>query len=324
LVLEAMMYRFWFERALPARFHPLLAGAAILGAASDTPDDPLRALPAANAILAGSRIRYTAAVMDMAPGLKVIARHGIGYDNVDLAAATARGIAVTNTPDAPSIPTAEHTVALMLAAARRVTQSERLLRVATRQDYFADHDALELCGRTLAVVGLGRIGGRVATVGRALGMHVVGFDPLARPERFAELGVEPATTLEAALGVADVVTLHVPLMAETHHLFDAARIAQIKPGAILVNCARGGLVDEAALLDALERRHLRAAALDVFESEPPHGHPLLQRDDVVCTPHVGGASDLSKERLVSGAIEQALMALRGERPRFCVNPEVYR
>jgi lactate dehydrogenase-like 2-hydroxyacid dehydrogenase len=102
LVLEAMMYRFWFERALPARFHPLLAGAAILGAASDTPDDPLRALPAANAILAGSRIRYTAAVMDMAPGLKVIARHGIGYDNVDLAAATARGIAVTNTPaDAP-------------------------------------------------------------------------------------------------------------------------------------------------------------------------------------------------------------------------------
>jgi phosphoglycerate dehydrogenase-like enzyme len=173
-------------------------------------------------------------------------------------------------------------------------------------------------------VGLGRIGGRVAAVARALGMRVVGYDPLAQPGRFVELGVEPAAALEDALAIADVVTLHVPLTPETHHLFDAAMLDRIKPGAILVNCARGGLVDEAALAAALERRHLRGAALDVFEHEPPPpDHPLLHRDDVVCTPHVAGASDLSKERLVTGALEQALAALRGERPRFCVNPEVY-
>lgn len=318
------MHRIWFERALPARYHALLGGAKILGAASDTPDDPLAALPGAHAIVAGSRIRYTGAVMDLAPGLVVIARHGVGYDNVDVAAATARGIAVTNTPDAPSIATAEHTLALVLCAARRVTHSERLLRAAAHTDYFATHDALELCGRTLAVVGLGRIGGRVALAARALGMRVVGYDPLAAPGRFAELGAEPAAALEEALAQADVVTLHVPLTPATRHLLDEAMIARIKPGAILVNCARGGLVDERALLEALERGHLRGAALDVFETEPPPpDHPLLRRDDVVCTPHVGGASDLGKERLITGAIAQALAALAGERPSCCVNPEVY-
>ncbi|MEN9934976.1 MAG: D-3-phosphoglycerate dehydrogenase [Chloroflexota bacterium] len=317
------MHRFWFERALAATYVPLLGEAEILGAASESPEAPLGRLPGAHAIIAGSRIRYNAALMDLAPTLRVIARTGIGYDNVDLAAATARGIIVTNTPDAPSIPTAEHTVALLLAAARRVTHSERLLRAAARQDYFAGHDALELAGRTLAVVGLGRIGGRVAVAMRALGMRVVGFDPVAPPARFTELGAAPAATLEEALAQADAVTLHLPLTQATRHLFDAAMIARIKQGAILVNCARGGLVDEAALLDALERGHLRGAALDVFEHEPPPpDHPLLSREDVVCTPHVGGASDLSKQRLVTGAIEQALMVLRGERPTCCVNPEV--
>jgi D-3-phosphoglycerate dehydrogenase / 2-oxoglutarate reductase len=319
------MYRFWFERKLQPAFYPLLEGAEILGAASETPDEPFASLPRANAIVAGSRLRYDGALMDMAPELRVIARHGIGYDNVDVAAATARGIAVCNTPDAPSIPTAEHTVALLLAAARRVTHSERLLRAAAKRDYFADHDALELAGRTLAVLGLGRIGGRVATVAKALGMRVVGFDPPMPPARFAELGVERAASLEDALAQADAVTLHLPLTPETRHLFDAALIAKIKPGAILVNCARGGLVDEGALLEALERGHLRAAALDVFEREPPPpNHPLLGRDDVVATPHVAGASDLSKERLVRGAIEQALCVLRGTPAQFCVNPDVLR
>jgi D-3-phosphoglycerate dehydrogenase len=318
------MHRFWLERALAPQFVPLLAGAEILGAASDTPDAPLCKLYRAHAILAGSRIRYDGALMDMAPELKVIARHGIGTDNVDLAAATARGIVVCNTPDAPTIPTAEHTIALLLAAARRVTHSERLLRAAAMQDYFGAHDGLELAGRTLAVVGLGRIGGRVATVARALGMRVVGFDPPVPPERFAALGVERAEMLEAALAQADAVTLHLPLTPASYHLLDAAMLARIKPGAILVNCARGGLVDEAALLEALESGRLRGAALDVFEVEPPPpDHPLLRRDDVVCTPHLGGSSDLSKERLVRAAIEQALMVLRGERATCCTNPEVW-
>lgn len=318
------MYRFWFERTLAEMYRPLLEGAQILGAASETPDAPLAALPQAQAIVAGSRIRYTGELMDMAPGLRVIARHGIGYDNVDVAAATARGVIVTNTPDAPSVSTAEHTLAMILAAARRLTHAERLLRAAAKQDYFPGHDALELAGRTLAVIGVGRIGGRVATVLRALGMRVVAFDPLAAPGRFAEIGAEPTATLVEALAQADVVTLHIPLTAETRGLFGAELLAQIKPGAILVNCARGGLVDELALVEALERGQLRGAALDVFAEEPPPpDHPLLLRDDVVCTPHVAGASDMGKQRLITGAIDQALAALRGERPRFCVNPEVF-
>ncbi len=318
------MYRIWFERTVPPAFWPLLEGVEVLGAASETPAAPLSRVARAQAIIAGSRLRYDAALMDAAPELRVIARTGIGYDNVDVAEATRRGIAVCNAPDAPSISTAEHTLALLLAAAKQVTRSERLLRAAARQDYFADHGAIELAGRTLAVIGLGRIGGRVAHVARALGMRVVGYDPLARPERFAELGVERAATLEEALGQADAVTLHVPLVPETRHMLNGATIARIKPGAILVNCARGGLVDERALLEALDSGHLRAAALDVFEVEPPPpDHPLLGRDDVVATPHVAGASDRGKERLWTTAIEQALAVLRGERAPFCVNPEVW-
>lgn len=319
------MYRLWSERTLPPEYLALLDGVAIAaGSASATPDAPLSALPGAHAVIAGALIRYDGALMDLAPELRVISRTGIGLDNIVVPDATARGIAVCYAPDAPTVSTAEHTLALMLTVARDLKRTERLARSGETTDFFGLYRGIELQGTQLGVVGLGRIGGRVATLARALGMRVVGFDPLAPPRRAADLGIETARTLDALLRSSDIVTLHVPISAETYHLIDAERLTRMKPGAILINAARGGLIDEAALLDALDRGHLFGAGLDVFEQEPPRpDNPLLGRADVVATPHIASATAAGKDRLWRTGITQALHVLRGERPPHLVNPEVW-
>ncbi len=319
------MYRLWLERPLPPQCAALLDGVAtVVGVASETPAEPLRALVDAEGIIAGSRVQYDAALLEQAPALRVISRTGIGLDNIAIAAATARGVAVCNAPDAPTISTAEHTITLLLAVARDLKRLDRLVREGATTDYFGAYNGLELDGLQLGVVGLGRIGGRVATLARGLGMAVVAFDPIVAPQRAAELGVTLAPDLETLLRGADAVTLHVPLGDATRHLIDARRLALMKPGAILINAARGGLVDEAALLAALEQGRLRGAGLDVFEQEPPQpGHPLLGRDDVVATPHIASATSTGKIRLWQEALTQALQVLRGERPPHLVNPEIW-
>ena len=171
---------------------------------------------------------------------------------------------------------------------------------------------------------MGRIGSRVARFAQALEMIVIAYDPYLSPAVAAAAGVELTSSLETLLAVADVVSIHAPYSPETHHLFNAERFAQMKPGAYLINAARGGLVDEAALLSALESGHLAGAGLDVFDPEPPPAnHPLLQRDNVIASGHVAGATQASKDRLIEGAIQQALNVLRGERPPFLLNPEVW-
>lgn len=315
------MHRIWFEREPQPEHLALLDGAALpLGPGPS--DDPFRELGEADAIVASVYV-YGADVMDLAPRAQVICRTGIGYDKVDLAAATLRGIVVCNTPDGPTISTAEHAVALMLAVAKQLQAAAAVLR-AGGGDFFARHHGMELHGRTLGLVGLGRTGGRVAAVAAALGMQVRAFDPYAPPGRAAALGVEGAGSLEALLAAADVVSLHVPLTEETRGLMDAARFSAMRPGSIFVNTARGGLVDHEALLRALEEGPLAGAGLDVTEPEPlDPSHPLLHRDDVIVTPHVASATVAGKDRIYRQAIAQALQVLRGERPPHLVNPEVW-
>jgi D-3-phosphoglycerate dehydrogenase len=319
------MYRIWLERPLPPRHEHLIAGVAtVAGVSTATPAAPFEALPGSHAVIAGGRLRYDAAMMDLVPTLRVICRSGIGYDNVAVAEATARGIAVCNAPEAPTISTAEHAIALLMAVARDFKRTEAAARRGSQVDYFGDYRGLELFGLRLGLVGLGRIGSRVARVARALEMAVAAFDPWVTPAHAAELGIELVPTLEELLASADVVSLHLPLTLETHHLIDAERLARMKRGVILINTARGGLVDEKALLAALESGHVRGAGLDVFESEPPApDHPLLHRDDVAFTPHVAAGTAASKDRLWVAALRQAVMVLQGERPPHLVNPEAW-
>lgn len=319
------MHQIWFERQLPPEFAHLLEGTATAtGPAGATPDAPLSALPGAAAVIAGGRLRYDAAIMDGCPALRVISRTGIGLDNVCIPDATARGIAVCYAPEAPTISTAEHAVTLLLATVKHLKRADRDLRRGAKVDFFSDYRGLEVDGLQLGLIGLGRIGSRVAKVALALGMSVIAFDPGVSAEQARAIGVEPAPSLEAVLRVADVVSLHVPLSDETRLLLNAERLALMKPGAYLINTARGGLVDEAALLQALETGHLHGAGLDVFAYEPPDPlSPLLQRDDVIATPHISGATPASKDRLWSTAIRQALQVLKGERPAHLANPEVW-
>lgn len=310
----------WFERAIaPELVSEVAAAVTILGPSSDA--DPYAGLATAQGAVA-STMRYDAALMDQAPDLRLIARTGIGYDLVDVTEATKRGIAVCNTPDAPTVSTAEHAVTLILTIAKSVKRSEAQLRQRAG-DYYARHEAIELDGKTLGLVGLGRIARRVATICEGLGMRVAAFDPLL-PEAAFPPSVARAPSLERLLGRADVVSLHVPLSDATRGMFGAEQFAQMKQGAVFVNTARGGLVDGDALLSALESGRLFGAGLDVTEPEPlPADHPLLHRDDVVVTPHVASGTAESKVRIFRAAFEQVVQGLSGRRPDHLVNPAVW-
>lgn len=320
-----MTYRVWFEWLLPADLMAMLDGlATVAGPATDTPATPFVGLPGAHAAIA-SGLRYDAAMMDLAPDLLVISRTGIGYDNVDVAAATARGIAVCNTPDGPTTSTAEHTFALLLAVAKKLKRCDTDIRsLGGRRDYYRLHEGLELLGTTLGLVGLGRIGGSVARFARAFGMQVIAYDPFISDEAARALEVERVPTLEALLPRADVISLHLPLLPETRKVMNAARFALMKPGALFINAARGGLVDEAALIEALVAGRLGGAGLDVTDPEPPDAsNPLLARDDVIVTPHIASATGVGKRRIQDRALSQVVEVLRGERPPHLINTEVW-
>ena len=313
--------RIWFERpVLPGLAMTVQGSCQVLGPGTD--EDRYAGIEDAIAAVAGAAT-YDGAVMDRAPRLLVIARTGIGVDAVDIAAATTRGIAVCNTPDGPTISTAEHAVTLMLMVAKRVKTSEAALRDGTSTGYFARHEGIELAGKTLGLIGCGRIARRVAAIAEAIGMHVSTFDPYCDPTGVPTY-ITQIRTLEALLGGADVVSVHVPLTDASRGMFDAGRFAAMKPGAVFVNTARGGLVDQEALLDALDAGHLSGAGLDVTTPEPlPTDHPLLGRDDVVVTPHVASATADGKMRILRAAFEQAMAVVNGERPAHLVNPEVW-
>jgi D-3-phosphoglycerate dehydrogenase len=262
-----------------------------------------------DAILIRSATKMTAELIELAANLKVIGRAGTGVDNVDIPAATRRGIVVANAPESNSVAAAEHTLALALALFRNVPQAHASL-VAGRWDR-PKFKGAELYGKTLGVVGFGRIGQLVAKRAQSFEMDVVAFDKFVSSERFRELGVEGVDSVEELLGRSDLITLHVPKTPETIGLINAETIAAMKDGGRVVNCARGELVDLDALLAGLESGKLGGAALDVFPSEPFVEHPIFAREDVVVTPHLGASTAEAQDRAGVVTAEQVTAALTG-------------
>ena len=262
-----------------------------------------------DAILIRSATQLTAELIERAGRLKAIGRAGTGVDNVDIAAATRRGIVVANAPESNSVAAAEHTLALAMALFRNVPQAHGAL-VEGRWDR-ARYKGAELYGKTIGVVGFGRIGQLVAKRAQAFETDVVAFDKFVSAERFRELGVEGLESLDELFGRADVVTVHVPKTPDTIGLVDAAAIAKMRDGVRIVNCARGELVDLDALLAGLESGKVGGAALDVFPSEPFTEHPIFSRPDVVVTPHLGASTAEAQDRAGLVTAEQVIAALSG-------------
>ncbi len=281
-------------------------------------------LPGVHVVIAGVVPMYDAALLDGAPDLLAVVRHGVGLDNVDLAAATERGICVMYTPQAMIVAVAEHAVGLMLAAAKSFNRcKETLLEGAFhRRDQLG---AVDLHGKTLGIVGCGRIGSRVSKIcALGLGMKVITYDPYISAEQAAAAEAELRPTLEEVLATSDVVSLHCPLTAETWHMIGQAQLALMKPTAYLINTARGPVVDEQALLAALCAGRLAGAGLDVFEEEPPAtDNPLLSMPNVVATPHAAGSSKECLERVSLTMAQEILALLHGEKPQCLANPEVW-
>jgi D-3-phosphoglycerate dehydrogenase len=253
-------------------------------------------------LIVRSETKVTAELMEAAGKLRVIGRAGVGVDNIDVPAATARGIVVMNAPDGNTITTAEHTIALLIALARSVPQANASLRSGKweRKRFIG----VELQGKTLGVVGLGRIGRVVAGRASAFGMNIVAYDPFMSPEQARDLEIELAP-LDDVFARADFLTLHTPLTTETRGIVGREALSKMKQGARIINCARGGLVDEQALYEAIKSEKIAGAALDVFEQEPPPvDHPLLQLEEVIVTPHLGASTTEAQEGVAFTVAEQ--------------------
>lgn len=245
--------------------------------------------------------------------LKVVARHGVGYDNIDIGACIERSIPVCITPDANAMSVAEHVIGSLFAVSRGYVaahngQAAGDFSIRNRMPL-----GIELEGRTIGIVGLGRIGRIVARKAQGLGMRAIGFDPYAADPPC------PTVSLDELLATADVITLHTPLTPETHHLVNRERLARMKPGAILINASRGPVVDEGALLEALTSGHLRGAALDVLDPEPPApDNPLLKLPNILVTPHIAASTEEAMRRMAVTAAEEVIRVLSGQEPRYLI------
>jgi len=263
-------------------------------------------------------------LLDAAPRLKVVSNMAVGYDNVDVAACTARGIPVGNTPGVLTDATADLTFSLLMAAARRIPEAVDYVRDGKWHTW----DPLgllgaEVWGATLGIVGLGRIGQAVARRGRGFDMHILYSDTIRRSELEAELGVE-YVGFEQLLSRSDFVSLHCPLLPETRHLMNEETLKKMKTTAILINAARGPVVDTDALVDALRQGWIAAAALDVTNPEPlPAQHSLVDLPNCIVVPHIGSATVVARSRMSVRAAENLLAGLRGQKLPYCVNPQVY-
>lgn len=281
--------------------------------------EELKALaPGAEGWLIRSGTQLTAELLAAAPDLRVVGRAGVGVDNVDLEAATRRGVVVLNAPDGNTISTAEHTCAMMLALARQIPEAHASLRQGQwERKRFAGS---ELDGKTLGVVGVGKIGRTVAAQMQGFGMRVLGHDPVLAPEAAERLGVQ-LVDLDTLFAESDVITVHTPLNDATRGLLDEETFARCKDGVRVVNCARGGIVDEAALLAALESGKVAGAALDVFSAEPPGENltSLLRHPNVVVTPHIAASTEEAQEKVALQVTESVIDALAGNAVATSVN-----
>jgi D-3-phosphoglycerate dehydrogenase len=277
--------------------------------------DLIQAVPSADALIVRGRTKVTADVFEAGTQLKAVGRAGVGVDNIDLNAAKSKHVAVVNAPQSTSVAVAEHTFALLLALARQVPLADAGLR---RGEWLKKKlEGFELFGKTIGIIGMGRIGGHVAARAAGFGMICLGYDPLVTADEIARRGAQPAE-LNNLLNRSDVLTLHVPLTSETRGLINTARIAQMKHGVRIVCTARGNVIDEAALLAALESGQVAGAGLDVFAQEPVVDSPLVKHPNVVCTPHIAAQTAEAQERAARDIAEEILTVLRGQTPRWRV------
>jgi len=267
-----------------------------------------------------------AVVMDRAgPGLKVISNCAVGFDNIDVAEATRRGIPVGNTPGVLTETTADFAFALLMAAARRIPEGERFVRAGKWRTWgLTQLLGQDIHGATLGIIGFGRIGQAVARRARGFDMRVLYYDPFHADDfQTTEMGVQ-RVDLDILLRQSDFISLHVPLNEHTYHMIEAEALAKMKPTAILINTARGPVVDPQALYQALKSGQIAAAALDVTEPEPlPPEHPLLSLENLIVTPHIASASVETRSKMIQMALENLRAGLQGQRLPNCVNPQVY-
>jgi len=291
------------------------------GAGIPERDELLAGMAAADGVIGSAQLPIDAAVLATAPRLRVVSNFGVGFDNVDVAAATARGVVVCNTPGVLSDAVADLTLGLLLSLARRLPEAERFLREQRWKPGASMALGTDVAGKTLGIIGLGRIGRAVARRAAAFGMAVLFHDEVRDLPEDAAFCTYRA--LEELLAAADFVSLHVNLTDATTALIGERALALMKPTAYLINTARGGVVDQAALVSALQRGEIAGAALDVFEREPPAAdEPILQLPNVIALPHIGSGTVETRRAMLDLAIDNLLAALRGERPPCVVNPEV--
>lgn len=269
-----------------------------------------------DALVVRSETKVTSAVIEAGTRLRAVGRAGVGVDNIDVEAATRRGIIVVNAPTAVTAAAAEHTVAMMLALARHIPQADHSVKAGEWQR--SRFIGTEVRGKVLGLIGIGNIGGEVAYLARGLRMRVLGYDPFVSADHATRLGIE-LTSLLDLLQTADFISVHVPLTPSTRGLVGIEQLAVVKPTARLVNCARGGIVDEAALLAALDEGRLAGAALDVFSEEPPAGSRLLSSPRLVATPHLGASTEEAQVTASIDVAGQVLAALRDEPVKYAVN-----
>jgi len=282
------------------------------------PDELLAIIGEFHALVVRSETKATAKVIEAAHNLKVIGRAGVGVDNVDVDAATKRGIIVMNTPGGNTISTAEHAFSLMVSTARNIPQADASVKSGKwdRKTFLG----VELYNKTLAILGMGRIGTEIARRAIAFGMRVLAYDPYLSASRARSLQVELVDSLDAIIPQADFITMHMPLTAETKYMLNAERLSKTKKGVRIVNCARGGLIDEAALVEALKSKQVAAAALDVFETEPlPAESPLRGLPNLIFTPHLGASTAEAQEGVGIEVAEQIRAALLSGEIRNAVN-----
>ena len=284
-----------------------------------SPQQLLEIIGGYEAIIVRSRTKVTADVIGKAANLKVIARAGVGVDNIDVAAATKRKIPVVNAPAASTISVAELALGHMLSLARYIPQGTASLKAGKWEKKL--FEGTELFGKTLGLVGSGRIGAEVVKRAKAFGMRAIAYDPYLPPKAAEERGIQLLPTLEAVLREGDFVSVHAALTDETRHMIGAPQFAAMKKSAYLVNCARGEIVDEAALAAALKAGTIAGAALDVFEKEPPVGSPVMEAGHVSFTPHLGASTKEAQVRVGETVAEDVLRVLAGQMPEFVVNRE---
>jgi D-3-phosphoglycerate dehydrogenase len=301
----------------------LLGGIGEVKIASRASEEPLmEESKDVDAIVIRALGRITAKIMDSAPRLKVVGRHGVGVDNIDVEAATRRGIPVVYTPEAKAEAVADHTIGLIIALAKNIVQGNCALKFKGNWNFRYEQHGIDVYGKTLGIIGLGRIGGRVAKRAKGFDMKVLVYDPYVNKDSASKVEVK-LVDLGTLLASSDFVTVHVPLTEETRKLLGEREFNLMKPGAFLVNTSRGGVMEERAMIRALSTGRLAGAGLDVLEKEPPDpANPLFKFDNVVVTPHMASHTVESLRKMAIEVADGVVKVLKGETPTNVVNPEV--